>query len=68
MGISENFPSYILLFYQSVHTRIELFSLYVLFSHFSPFDATPGNGFFQLFWSPRVYACIIYNQEILYLP
>ena len=53
---------------QSVHARIELFSLYVLFSHFSPFDATPGNGFFRLFWCPRAYACIIYNQEILYLP
>lgn len=58
MGISENFPSYILLFFitQSVLARIELFSLYVLFSHFSPFDATPGNGFFQLFWCPRAYA------------
>lgn len=53
---------------QSVHARIELFSLYVLFAHFSPFDATPENGFFQLFWCPRAYACIIYNQEILYLP
>ena len=53
---------------QSVHTRIDLFSLYVLFSHFSRFDATPGNGFFQLFWCPRAYACIIYNLEILCLP
>ena len=51
MGISENFHSYILLFFlsQSVHARIELFSLYVLFSHFSPFDATQGTVSFNFF-------------------
>ena len=27
---------------------IDLFSLYVLFSHFRPRDATQGNSFFQL--------------------
>ena len=27
---------------------IDLFSLYVLFSHFRPRDATRGNGFFQM--------------------
>ena len=26
---------------------IDLFSLYVLFSHFRPRDATPGNSFFS---------------------
>ena len=27
---------------------IDLFSLYVLFSHFRPRDVTRGNGFFQM--------------------
>ena len=27
---------------------IDLFRLYVLFSHFKPRDATPGNSFFQM--------------------
>ena len=28
--------------------RVDLFSLYVLFSHFRPRDATRGNSFFQM--------------------
>ena len=32
----------------SYTTLIDLFSLYVLFSHFRPFDATGGNSFFQM--------------------
>ena len=31
-----------------VHGAIDLFSLYVLFSHFRPHDATPENSFFQV--------------------
>ena len=27
---------------------IDLFGLYILFSHFRPRDATPGNSFFQM--------------------
>ena len=30
------------------YTSIDLFSLYVLFSHFRPRDATPENSFFQV--------------------
>ena len=29
-------------------TSIDLFSLYILFSHFRPRDATRGNSFFQM--------------------
>ena len=31
-----------------VSVRIDLFSLYILFSHFRPRDATRGNSFFQM--------------------
>ena len=31
-----------------VHETIDLFSLYILFSHFRPRDATRGNSFFQM--------------------
>ena len=31
-----------------VFTEIDLFSLYILFSHFRPRDATRGNSFFQM--------------------
>ena len=31
-----------------VKTAIDLFSLYILFSHFRPRDATRGNSFFQM--------------------
>ena len=31
-----------------LHRLIDLFSLYVLFSHFRPRDATRGNSFFQM--------------------
>ena len=37
---SENFPHHA--------TRIDLFSTYVLFSHFRPRDITRGNRFFQM--------------------
>ena len=39
---------------------MDLFSLYVLFSHFRPRDVTPGNTFFQMSSSARAYVCIIY--------
>ena len=32
----------------SNYPGIDLFSVYVLFSHFRPRDATPGNSFFQM--------------------
>ena len=34
---------------------MDLFSLYVLFSHFRPCDVTPGNSFFQMSSSARAY-------------
>ena len=37
---------------------MDLFSLYVLFSHFRPRDVTPGNTFFQMSSSARAYVCI----------
>ena len=30
------------------HSTIDLFGLYILFSHFRPRDATRGNSFFQM--------------------
>ena len=32
----------------SLNSGIDLFSLYILFSHFRPRDATRGNSFFQM--------------------
>ena len=32
----------------SFHCTIDLFSLYILLSHFRPRDATRGNSFFQM--------------------
>ena len=34
--------------YHQFNTAIDLFSLYILFSHFRPRDATRGNSFFQM--------------------
>ena len=31
-----------------IASAIDLFSLYILFSHFRPRDATRGNSFFQM--------------------
>ena len=35
-------------FLPQIFTAIDLFSLYVLFSHFRPCDATQGNSLFQM--------------------
>ena len=42
---------------------MDLFSLYVLFSHFTLRDVTPGNTFFQMSSSARAYVCIIYVKQ-----
>ena len=41
---------------------MDLFSLYVLFSHFRPRDVTLGNCFFQLSSYARAYVCITYEK------
>ena len=51
---------------------IDLFSLYVLFSHYRPCDVTPGNCFLQKSRYPRAYSCINEKTEgkvpwVLYL-
>ena len=42
--------------------RIDLFSLYVLFSHFRPRDATLGNSFFQRSSYARAHVRINYEE------
>ena len=42
----------------SDENRIDLFSLYVLFSHFSPRDGTPENCFFQIQSYARASMCM----------
>ena len=37
---------------------MDLFSLYILFSHFRPRDVTVGNSFFQMSSHAREYVCI----------
>ena len=46
----------------SNYAPMDLFSLYVLFSHFRPRDVTPGNSFFQMSSSARAYVCITYEK------
>ena len=41
---------------------IDLFSLYVLFSHFRPLDATLGNSFFQRSSYARAHVRINYEE------
>ena len=41
---------------------IDLFSLYVLFSHFRPHDATLGNSFFQRSSYARAHVRINYEE------
>ena len=46
------FKSYFVLtllqIFSYMYSSIDLFSLYILFSHFRPRDATRGNSFFQM--------------------
>ena len=41
---------------------MDLFSLYVLFSHFRPRDVTLGNSFFQMWSYTRSHVCITYEK------
>ena len=42
---------------------IDLFTFYVLFSHFRPRNVTLGNGFFQMSSYARAYVCIAYEKN-----
>ena len=46
-----------------IYKTIDLFSLYVLFCHFRPRDATQGNSFFQMSSYARANVRII-NEKI----
>ena len=48
-----------------LHRLIDLFSLYVLFSHFRPRDATRGNSFFQMSTNARATVRITIEKNIL---
>ena len=41
---------------------MDLFSLYILFSHFRPCDVTLGNSFFQMSSYARAYVCITHEK------
>ena len=43
-----NEKSFVLVHQHGGYDVLDLFSLYVLFSHFRPRDATRGNSFFQM--------------------
>ena len=47
---------------------INLFSLYVLFSHFRPRDATRGNRFFQMLSYARANVRITYDKNKRKIP
>ena len=42
---------------------MNLFSLYILFSHFRSRDVTLGNGFFQMWSYARAYVCITHEKQ-----
>ena len=42
---------------------MDLFSLYVLFSHFRPRDVTLGNSFFQMWSYTHAHVCITYEKK-----
>ena len=52
----------------SICFRIDLFSLYVLFSHFRPCDATRGNSFFQMSSYERANVCITIEKNKRKIP
>ena len=47
---------------------IDLFSLYVLFSHFRPRDATRGNSFFEMSSYARANVCITNEKNKRKIP
>ena len=47
---------------------IDLFSLYVLFSHFRPRDATRGNSFFQMSSYARANVRITQGVKLTFFP
>ena len=49
--------------FQPWPTRIDLFSLYILFSHFRPRDVTLGKTFFQMSSYARQYVRITYEKR-----
>ena len=49
-------------------SRIDLFSLYVLFSHFRPRDATRGNSFFEMPSYARANVCITNEKNKRKIP